>query len=102
MAVAAPRLDERLRIYIAQSPRGATAAEVTRGVGELAWELDLPRPSYQAVRLSLREARGRGTLRTSHQTAVGTIVLEALGVLYEYPGPGLADWYRRYKHGGGL
>jgi hypothetical protein len=24
---------------------------------------------------------------------------EVLGFLYEYPGPGLAGWYERYKHG---
>lgn len=96
---AAPRLDERLRRYISGSPRRATAAEVTRGVGDLAWDLGLPRPSYQAVRLSLSEARGRTTVSSAHQTAPGKIVLKAVEMLYEYPGPGLAGWYRRYLSG---
>jgi hypothetical protein len=97
--LAAPRLDERLRRYICGSPRFATAAEVTRGVGDLAWDLGLPRPSYQAVRLSLSEARDRKTVSNGRQTAPGKIVLNALEVLYQYPGPGLAGWYRRYLSG---
>ncbi|HEX4526634.1 MAG TPA: hypothetical protein VH108_07830 [Gaiellaceae bacterium] len=97
--VAAPRLDERLRRYIAGSPRLATAADVTRGVGDLAWDLGLPRPSYQAVRLFLALARDRTSASGARQTAPGKIVLKALDVLYEYPGPGLAGWYRRYLSG---
>jgi hypothetical protein len=33
------------------------------------------------------------------QTSRGTVILNSL---WEYPGPGLARWYERYKHGGGL
>jgi hypothetical protein len=40
-----------------RAPREATAAEVTRAVGELAWAIDLPRPSYQQVRVLLAAAR---------------------------------------------
>ena len=97
--VAAPRLDERLRRFIAGSPRLATAAEVTRGVGDLAWDLGLPRPSYQAVRLSLADARARRRVSSAHQTSAGRIVVQALDVLYQYPGPGLGGWYQRYLSG---
>lgn len=100
--VAAPRLDERLRRFIAGSPRLATAAEVTRASGDLAWDLGLPRPSYQAVRLLLKELRARTGVSSTHQTSPGKIILKALDVLYEYPGPGLGGWYQRYVHGGGL
>ena len=99
---AAPRLDERLRRYISGSPRRATAAEVTRGVGDLAWDLGLPRPSYQAVRVFLSNTRGRTSVSSAYQTSPGKIALRVLESLYEYPGPGLADWYQRYIHGGGL
>jgi hypothetical protein len=98
--VAAPRLDERLRRYISGSPRLARAADVTREVGDLAWDLGLPRPSYQAVRLCLAEARGRTAVSGARQTSPGKIVLRAAEVLYQYPGPGLAGWYRRYLSGG--
>jgi len=97
--VAAPRLDERLRRYIAGSPHLATAAEVTRGVGDLAWDLGLPRPSYQAVRLSLSEARDGATGSSADRTSPGKFLLKAIDVLYEYPGPGLAGWYRNYSRG---
>jgi hypothetical protein len=97
--VAAPRLDERLRRFIGGSPRLATAAEVTRGVGELAWDLGLARPSYQTVRLTLAGARARARVSSAHQTSPGRIVVKALDVLYQYPGPGLAGWYQRYLSG---
>jgi hypothetical protein len=96
----APRLDERLRRSIAGSPRFETAAAVTREVGELAWELGLPRPSYQAVRLALREARSGASGSLMSQTSPGTIVVKTLDFLYQYPAPGLAASYRRYLHGG--
>jgi hypothetical protein len=97
--VAAPRLDDRLRRFIAGSPRLATAADVTRGVGDLAWDLGLPRPSYQAVRLTLTGARARMHASSAHQTSPGRIVVKALDVLYQYPGPGLGGWYQRYLSG---
>ena len=99
--VAAPRLDERLRRFIAGSPRLATAAEVTRGVGYLAWDLGLPRPSYQAVRLTLIAARARLRAQTGSPTR-GELALRFVDVLYQYPAPGQGGWYRRYVYGGGL
>ena len=74
-----------------------TAAEVTRLVGDLAWELGLPRPSYQRVRMLLAERRPRGGgVSTRGARGVARFVVEALDVLYEYPGPGLRKWYLRY------
>jgi hypothetical protein len=96
---AAPRLDDRLRRYISERAQGGTAAEVTRADGSLAWELGLPRPSYQTVRLSVLDARGGPAKSRMAQTSRGTVILNSL---WEYPGPGLARWYERYKHGGGL
>jgi hypothetical protein len=95
----APRIDPRIRTLVASAPAGATAAETTRAAGELAWRLGLPRPSYEQIRVLLaRPARPVKGVRT---TAHGRVyyVLEKVGVLYEYPGPGLADWYRRYSRG---
>jgi len=40
---------------------------------------------------------------TGSQTTKGRVVIanvnRALDFLYQYPGPGLADWYSRYKRG---
>lgn len=97
---AAPRLDDRLRRFIAGSPRWDTPAEVTRLAGELAWELGLPRPSYQQVRLLVRSTRDRVELATSTQSLTRDTLVRLIDTLYEYPGPGLAGWYDRYKKGG--
>jgi hypothetical protein len=51
---AAPRIDDRLRRYIAGSSFFDTPAETTRAAGELAWALGLPRPSYEQVRALMR------------------------------------------------
>jgi hypothetical protein len=51
---AAPRLDPRLLQYVCGARLGTPAAEVTRAVGDLAWELGMPRPSYEQVRSLLR------------------------------------------------
>lgn len=99
---AAPRIDVRLREFIVGTPLSETPADVTRAVGDLAWQLGLPRPSYQQVRELLR-----GTMRPptqpAAQTSYGRVVLrgvgQALDFMYQYPGPGLADWYRRYNRG---
>ena len=96
----APRIDERLRRLIATAPREATAAEVTRLAGTLAGTLALPRPSYQQVRVLLKTARSTviDPVRPRFRLSAAQIN-EVLGFLYEYPGPGLADWYEHYKHG---
>lgn len=54
---AAPRVDPRLCALIAAAPEGSSAAEVTRRVGRVAWELGLARPSYEQVRVVLKESR---------------------------------------------
>jgi hypothetical protein len=97
---AAPRIDDRLRRYIAGSPRWDTPAEITRLVGELAWDLALPRPSYQQVRLLVRELRDSRDHAELSPSSARETVSRIIDTLYEYPGPGLADWYERYKRGG--
>jgi hypothetical protein len=89
----APRIDDRLRAFIAGSLPRETAAEVTRQVGDLAWELGLPRPSYQRVRLLLAERRPRGGAVSTRKAEVARFVLKAIDVLYEYPAPGMRKWY---------
>ena len=96
----APRIDERLRRLIATAPEEATAAEVTRLAGTLAGTLALPRPSYQQVRVLLKIARSdEGDPVRPRWFLSAAQINEVLGFLYEYPGPGLGDWYERYKHG---
>lgn len=100
---AAPRIDLRLRRYITGADRRATPAEVTRAVGDLAWQLGFTRPSYQQVRVLLRRTGVRSTVVPGTATSTGRVVLRTVGrvldVLYEYPAPGLAGWYRQYLHG---
>jgi hypothetical protein len=100
---AAPRIDDRLRRYIAGAPLFASPAQVTREVGDLAWALGLTRPSYQQVRELLGGAHQLESSVAAAQTSPGRVVLNAFGASYgflaQYPGPGLEDWYRRYKRG---
>jgi hypothetical protein len=99
VTVSAPRIDPRILALVAAAPAGATAAETTRAAGELAWRLGLPRPSYEQIRVLLgRAAQPAVGVQTSSRGRL-YYVLERVGVLYEYPGPGLADWYRRYSRG---
>jgi len=101
---AAPRIDPRLRQFIAGSPFFASPAEVTRATGELAWSLGLARPSYQQVRELMGGANRPASVAVGVQTSRGRVVLRhavrVLDGLYEYPGPFLGDWYLRYKRGG--
>jgi hypothetical protein len=69
---------------------------MTRLVGDLAWELGLPRPSYQRVRLLLAARRPRGGAVSTRKSDVARFVVKALEVLYEYPAPGLRKWYLGY------
>jgi hypothetical protein len=60
MVVIAPRIDPRLvaalvRIDDAKVP----IAETNRRLGRLAFELGLPKPSYQQVRVLVHDIRGR-------------------------------------------
>jgi hypothetical protein len=58
MPVSSPRLDRRLRrAAIKLDRREESMAETWRRVGRLAWKLDLPRPSYETVRVIVREHR---------------------------------------------
>jgi hypothetical protein len=102
--LAAPRIDPRLRQYIAGAPFFASPAEITRSVGDLAWTLGLARPSYQQVRELMGGANRPLLLPPKAQTSPGRVALETIdktmNFLYQYPGPGLEDWYRRYKRGG--
>ena len=93
MPAAAPTIDDRLVRFIQGSPPADSPAELTRAAGMLAWELGLVRPSYETVRLiaQCREpARARGTAAT---------LVQVIDTLYEYPAPGLGDWYERYRRG---
>jgi hypothetical protein len=96
---AAPRLDPRLRQYIAGAPFFASPAEVTRAVGDLAWRLGLTRPSYQQVRELMGGANRPVAIGDRVQTSKGRLVLhyasKTFDFLYQYPGPGLEKWYRQ-------
>lgn len=81
-----------------------TAAETTRAAGAFAWQLGLPRPSYQQIRV-LRRVVVPGTF--AGQTSRGRLVLKVLGDVVnwvgDYPGMGLGKMYRqyyRYEHYG--
>jgi hypothetical protein len=76
----APRISPRLIVALDRlAARDLSAAEICRQVGDEAERLGLTRPSYQCVRLLVREAR--------HQP-VGPSVGEALaGVAYPFKPP---------------
>jgi hypothetical protein len=95
----APRIDQRIRRLIATAPREATAAELTRLAGALAGELALARPSYEQVRVLLKAERATRSAKRVRPALTVAQLTDVLNFLYEYPGPGLADWYERYKHG---
>lgn len=90
MPRSAPRIDERLIRFIQGTTQLQSAAEITRAVGSLAWELGLARPSYEQVRVHLRDAPPQ---------AKGFELEDLIGILYEYPAPLLGDWYDRYRRG---
>jgi hypothetical protein len=86
-----------LREFIARAPAAASAAEVTRQVGDLAWLLGFPRPSYQRVRVLHGERHG-GRVATVSTPAPGVAryILKTLDFLYQYPAPGMRNWYLGY------
>ncbi len=91
----AARLSKNLlRKLVELSDSGATVAEVLRGVGETAERLGEPRPSYERVRVLVREAR---TVRK--RAATGQVLLDVM--LRAEPVEALVDHlagtYRRYK-----
>jgi hypothetical protein len=99
----APRIDDRLRRYIAGAGLAGSPAEVTRQVGALAWELGLPRPSYQQVRFLMRGPRAKTAVPAGVQTSRGRMVLrtinQTLDWLTDYPGLGLGPIYREALRG---
>ena len=99
--VAAPRIDERLQLFIAGAAVSSTPAEITRAAGDLAWQLGLPRPSYQQVRVLVRAAEPAPANDPSAARVALDVAGKVFDFLYQYPGPGLEDWYRRYKRGEG-
>jgi hypothetical protein len=96
---AAPRIDERLRRFIVGSAGSATPAEVTRATGELAWTLGVPRPGYQQVRVILRASETPKAERPPVPRLALDAVAKTFEFLAQYPGPGLEDWYMRWKRG---
>ena len=95
MTRSAARLSrDLLRELVKLSDTGATVAEVLRGVGEAAERLGEPRPSYERVRVLVREAR---TVRK--RAATGEVLLdvmlrvEPVEALIDH----LAGTYTRYK-----
>ena len=60
MPVASPRLDRRLLQAAMKVDRAEDSmAETWRKVGRIAWKLGLPRPSYETIRIIVREHRRR-------------------------------------------
>jgi hypothetical protein len=60
MPVASPRLDRRLLLAAKKVDRAdESMAETWRKVGRIAWKLGLPRPSYETIRIVVREHRRR-------------------------------------------
>ena len=100
--IAAPRIDRELRFFIAGAAPSYSPAEITRAAGDLAWRLGLPRPSYQQVRVLVRAAVPSGADRPGAAQLALHVAAKVFDFLYQYPGPGLENWYRRYTRGGGL
>ena len=100
---AAPRIDDLLRRYIAGAGFFDSPAEVTRAVGALAWNLGLPRPSYQQVRYLMRGSRRPEQVPAGVQTSKGLVGLRTvnrtLDWLTDYPGLGLGPVYREALRG---
>jgi hypothetical protein len=72
MTAAAPRIDSRLVAAVAWlDDRREPMAETNRRIGFLARDLGLPKPSYQQVRLLVKEYR-RGRL----QPTAGRVLLD--------------------------
>ena len=100
---AAPRIDDRLRQYIAGSDFFARPSSVTREVGELAWQLGLARPSYEQVRVLMGGAtRPRATVARAEPSTTKLVlrgVSTGFDFLCQYPAPGFEKLYERYKRG---
>ncbi len=88
MYAAAPRLDPRLlRAIGLLDDSSLPIAETYRRCREAAAELDIPRPSYERVRLHLHEVRReRERARAARETFVNVLLHQApLDTLNEIP-----------------
>jgi hypothetical protein len=82
---AAPRLDPRLaKAIVRLDDASVPMAETLRRCRAIAAELDLPRPSYESVRLLLHEARREKERRQKNRdTLIGVaLYLEPPDALY--------------------
>jgi hypothetical protein len=74
MVTIAPRIPPRLLDEIErQSRRRLPIAEINRRVGRAAWQMSLPRPSYERVRVLVHVAR---RLRRLNPQSVATLAYE--------------------------
>ena len=72
------RCDPRLRALVVGLDRDdVPAAETWRRVGEAAWELGLPRPSYHTIRELVRIERLRRRARTTTRRAALDVLTAA-------------------------
>jgi hypothetical protein len=71
---AAPRIDPRLRRLARRlGRRGSRASDAHRRVGEYAEKLELPRPSYQQVRLLVNEGLWQAAARRATAELVADV-----------------------------
>ena len=75
MDFATRRCDPRLHAFVVALDRGdAPMAETWRLVGEAAWELGLPRPSYHTIRELVLVERLRRKARTATRAAALQVI----------------------------
>ena len=78
MVFAVARSDPRLHALVVALDRDETpVAETWRQVGEAAWKLGLPRPSYHMIRDLVRVDRLRRRARTATRAAALDVLLAA-------------------------
>ena len=78
MLFAVARTDPRLHALVVALDKDETpVAETWRQVGEAAWELGLPRPSYHTVRELVRVDRLRRRARTATRAAALDVLVAA-------------------------
>jgi hypothetical protein len=76
MYAAAPRLDRRLLEAIVRlDDRSKPIAETYRGCRERAAELDIPRPSYECVRILIHDARRQRARRRETRATLIDVAL---------------------------
>ena len=76
MYYAAPRLDPRLlRAIVRLDDASVPIAETLRRSREVAAELDIPRPSYECVRLLIRSARLQKARRRAQRDIIIGVAL---------------------------